>query len=47
MPIPAYNQVPMFCLMCNPICLLYLVIQDFVQKDLFSEIHAIRSGWGN
>ena len=28
----------------NLIC---LVIQDFVQKALFCEILAIRSGWGN
>ena len=35
------------CLMFNPVCLLYCVIQDFVQKALFSEIQAIRSGWGN
>ena len=34
------------CLMYNPICLLYRVIQDFMQKALFSEIQAIRSGWG-
>ena len=35
----------MFCLMCSPICPLYRVIQDFVQKALFPEIQAIRSGW--
>ena len=35
-PISAYNQVAFFfCLMCSPICLLYRVIQDFVQKVLF------------
>ena len=36
-----------FCLMYSPICLLYPFIQDFVQKAPFSEIQAIRSGWGN
>ena len=36
-----------FCLMGSPICLLYLVMQDFVQKALFSEIRAIRSRCGN
>ena len=36
-----------FCLMCSPIYLLYRVIQDVVQKALFSEIQAIRSGRGN
>ena len=33
--------------MSSPICLLYRVIQDFVQKALFSEIKTIRSGWYN
>ena len=32
---------------CLYFCLLYPVIQDFVQKVLFSEIEAIRSGYGN
>ena len=32
------------CLMCCIKCLLYRVIQDFVQKAVFSEIQAIRSG---
>ena len=35
-----------FYLMCSPICLLYRVIQDLVQKALFSEIQVIRSGRG-
>ena len=35
------------CLMHSPVCLLCLVIQDFVQKALFSEIQANRCGWGN
>ena len=34
-----------FCLMCSPVCLLYLVMQDFKQQALFSEIQEIR--WGN
>ena len=37
----------LFSLMDSLICLLYRVIQDFVQKALFSEIQAIRSGGGN
>ena len=45
--ISAYNQVPFFCPMGSSIYLLYCAIQDFVQKALFSEIQAIRSGWGN
>ena len=45
-PISAYNLVPIFCLICSPIWLLQHAIQDFVQKVIFSEIHAIRSGWG-
>ena len=36
-----------FCRMCSPICLLYLVIHDFVQKALFPKIQVIRCGWGN
>ena len=35
------------CLVYSPICLLYRVIHDFVQKVLFSAIQAIGSGWGN
>ena len=34
------------CLMCSQICLLYRVIQVVVQKALFPEIQAVRSGWG-
>ena len=30
--------------MFSPKCLLYLVIQDFVQKVLFFEVQAIRTG---
>ena len=30
-----------FCLMCSPICLLYLVIQDSLQKALVSVIQTI------
>ena len=33
-PISAYNQDPIFWLLCSPIRLLYHVIQDFVQKFL-------------
>ena len=38
-----------FCLslMCSPICVLYRVIQDFVQNVLFSEIQASRSECDN
>ena len=36
-----------FHLMSSTICLFHSVVQDFVQKALFSEIQAIRSGWGN
>ena len=43
-PTSAYNQVP-FCLICSPICLLYRVIQDFVQKAQLSEIQTIKSEW--
>ena len=32
--------------MFSLICLLYRVIQDFVQRALFSEIQAVRSEWG-
>ena len=39
-PISAYNQLPFFCLISSPICLLYRVVHDFVQKALFSEMHA-------
>ena len=42
-PISAYNQVSVFYLMSSPICLLYRVIEEFLQKALFSEIQAIRS----
>ena len=41
-----FCPVPIFCLMCSPICLLYHVIQVFEQKALFSEILAIKSQWG-
>ena len=34
-------------LMYSPICRLYRVIQDFVQKAIFSEIQAITSGCDN
>ena len=30
----------------SPICLFYHVIQKFVQYALFSEIQAVRRGWG-
>ena len=46
-PISAYNQVPFFFLMCSPICVLCLVIQDFIQEALFSKIQVIRTEWGN
>ena len=36
----------LFCLICSPICLLYHVIKNFVQKALFPEILAVISGWG-
>ena len=47
MPICAYKKVPFFCLTCSPKCLLPHVLQGFVQKAQFSEIQAVRSGWGN
>ena len=33
-----------FCLMYGSICLLHRFIQDFMEKALFSEVQAIRSG---
>ena len=36
-----------FCLMRRQYVYFYRVIQDFVQKALFSEIQAIRSGSDN
>ena len=41
------NAFHYFCLMCRPTCLHYIVIQDFVQKALFSNILEIKSGWCN
>ena len=35
------------CFMCSAKCPLHRVIQDFVQKALFSEIKAVRGGLGN
>ena len=32
------------CLLYSPICLLYCVIQDFVQEAFFSEIQALEVG---
>ena len=33
-----------FCLMCSPMYLLYVVVQDFVQKALFSECRQLEVG---
>ena len=45
---PDYIKPSSNCwLLCGPICLFYVVIQDFVQKALSSEIQVIRYGWGN
>ena len=43
-PISAYNQVPLFCLMCVPMFLRFRVIQDFVQKAIFSEKQLVVGG---
>ena len=32
---PHSTEFKFICLMCSPICLVYRVIQDFVQKTLF------------
>ena len=42
------GEANFFCLIfCSTECLLYVVVQDFVKKTLFSEIQAIRRRWGN
>ena len=45
--ISAFYQVPFFCLMCGLICLLYRVIQDFVQKAEFSRYRQLEVGGVN
>ena len=39
---PSFNFISQ---MYSPIYLLYRVIQDFVQKALFSEIRQLQVGW--
>ena len=44
---PSCNFICLMYSPISPICLLYRVMQDFVQKALFSERQAYRDGLGD